>query len=311
MLDDRSDKERNECQPCDSDGPEVSRKTDRRGERVSRASNELGSLQTRLLESADVVPVEFRDDWVRYLHETVLGEIWARPVLSARDRSLVTVAALTALNCPIELKAQMHAALASGISARTLYEVVFHAGGYAGYGLALEALSALSTVMEEAGVVGSAADGEPVESQIGGGDLETRLKAVLEALLPRRETYLPSPAQYDFAPDWKKWTATSCFGGCWVRPGLSLVERSRVTMAVVCVLGQEIPLRSHIGVACNLGISREEIGEQIMHLAVYRGYSGAVNAMQIAEEVFAEADGREPIPLAPAKPVGPSSAIAG
>ena len=286
--------------------PIMSRRDGFRGaERVSGVSNEPASLQKHLEQSAEVVPAEFREDWVRYLRETVLGEIWARPVLCTRDRSLVSVAALTALNCPTDLKAQMRAALASGISARTLYEVVFHAGGYAGYGLALEALSALKTVMQEAGIAGSPADAEPVESDAAGGDLETRMAAVLEALLPRRETYLPPPAHYDFAPDWKKWTATSCFGGCWARPGLTLVERSRVTMAVVCVLGQEIPLRSHIGVACNLGISREEIGEQIMHLAVYRGYSGAVNAMQIAEEVFAEADGREPIPLAPAKPVGP------
>jgi 4-carboxymuconolactone decarboxylase len=278
---------------------------------VSGASNDLASLRACLIDSADVVPAEFRDDWVRYLRETVLGEIWARPVLPTRDRSLVAVAALTALHCPVELKAHLRAALADGISARTLYEVIFQAGGYAGYGLAVEALSTLKAVMEEAEVVGGAADAEPVESEVGGGDLETRLEAVLEALLPKRETYLPSPAHYEFAPDWKKWVAARCFEDCWARPGLTLAERSRVTMAVVCVLGQEIPLRSHIGVAYNLGISREEIGEQIMHLAVYRGYSGAVSAMQIAEEVFAEADGREPIALTPAKPVGPSRVIAG
>lgn len=285
----------------------MSRRDGFRGaERVSGASNELASLQKHLEQSAEVVPAEFRDDWVDYLSGTVVGEIWTRPGLSARDRSLVTVAALTALNCPIELKAQVHVALATGISARTLYEVVFHAGGYAGYGLALEALSTLKEVMEEAGVVGGAADPEPVESQVGGEDPAARTEAVLEALLPNREKWLPPPAHYDFAPDWKVWLTAACFGDCWARPGLTLVERSRVTMAVVCVLGQEIPLRSHIGVAVNLGITREEIGEQIMHLAIYRGYSGAVKAMQIAEEVFAQADGREPIPLAPAKPVGPS-----
>src|ERR1700678_342488 len=128
----------------------MSSETGRGAEGVSSAANELASLQTFLVDSADVVPAEFRDDWVRYLRETVLGQIWARPLLSTRDRSLVVLAALTALQCPIELKSQMRAALANGIPARTLYEVVFHAGGYAGYGLALEALSALKEVMEEA-----------------------------------------------------------------------------------------------------------------------------------------------------------------
>jgi 4-carboxymuconolactone decarboxylase len=274
---------------------------------MSGGSDDLASLEAFLIDGADVVPAEFRDDWVGNLRETVLGEIWSRPTLSVRDRSLVTIAALTALQCPIELKAQMRAALANGISARTLYEVVFHAGAYAGYGLAVEALAALKAVMEEAGVTGSAADPEPVESQIAvAGDLDARMAAVLDVLLPKMETYV-QPQTYDFIPDWRKWFSLRCFGDCWARPGLTLIERSRVTMAVVLVLGQEAPLRSHIGVACNLGIPREEIGEQIMHLSIYRGYSGSVKGMQIAEEVFAEADGREPIALTLAKPVGPAA----
>jgi 4-carboxymuconolactone decarboxylase len=272
---------------------------------VTGNSDELSSLEAALVESTDVVPDEFRDDWIANLREVVLGEIWARPTLSVRDRSLVTIAALTALQSPIELKAQLRGALANGISARTLYEVIFQAGGYAGYGLAVEALAALKGVMAEAGVAGGAVDPEPVESQIPDGDPGARMDAVLDLLLPKRETYIKSQT-YDFAPDWRKWLAVRCFGDCWARPGLTLVERSRVTMAVVLVLGQETPLRSHIGVACNLGIPREEIAEQIMHLAVYRGYSGSVKGMQIAEEIFAEADGREPITLALAKPVGPA-----
>jgi 4-carboxymuconolactone decarboxylase len=274
---------------------------------VSGRSDDLVALDAVLSGSADAVPAEFRDDWVANLRETVLGEIWSRPTLSVRDRSLVTIAALTAMQCPIELKAHMRAALANGVAARTLYEVVFHAGAYAGYGLAVESLAALKAVMAEAGVTGRAADPEPVESPIaGGGDLDARMKAVLSVLLPQMETYV-RPQTYDFIPDWRTWFSLRCFGDCWARPGLTLVERSRVTMAVVLVLGQETALRSHIGVACNLGIPRAEIGEQIMHLSIYRGYSGSVKAMQIAEEVFAEADGRDPIALALAKPVGPAA----
>lgn len=272
---------------------------------MSSSSDDLVSLEAVLVDSADVVPAEFRDDWVGYLRETVLGEIWPRPTLSVRDRSLITIAALTALKCSIELKAQLRTALANGIPARTLYEVIFHAGGYAGYGLAVEALAVLKVAMEEAGVAGSAADPEPVESEIAaGGDLRATMDAVLDLLLPKRETYV-KPQTYDFAPDWRMWFSLRCFGDCWARPGLTLIERSRVTMAVVLVLGQETPLRSHIGVACNLGIPREEIGEQIMHLSLYGGYSGSVKGMQIAEEIFAEADRREPIALTLAKPVGP------
>jgi len=50
-------------------------------------------------------PEEIRDDWGTFIIDTVLPEgVWSRPGLSQRDRSLITVAALTALYRPNELR---------------------------------------------------------------------------------------------------------------------------------------------------------------------------------------------------------------
>jgi 4-carboxymuconolactone decarboxylase len=263
----------------------------------------LGALPRVLLDSLDVVPAEFRDDWADFLDGTVLGEVWDRAALPTRDRSLVTIAALASMGCRIELKAQMRAALENGISRPTLYEVLFHVGGYAGYGVGLEALAILNELLESDPDLGAQASELDAgrEGMLRDGDRAASADAVLDVLL-RNRAGMTARRQYDFAPEWRTWLTETCFGYCWARPNLTLVERSRVTMAIVMALGQETPLRSHIGVARNLGIPQAEIGEQIMHLSIYRGYSAGVVAMQIAEEVFAEAMGRAPVPLVIATP---------
>jgi alkylhydroperoxidase/carboxymuconolactone decarboxylase family protein YurZ len=61
------------------------------------------------------IPAELRADWQEYVSRTV-ADMRSRPVLMPRDRSLVTVAALTAPNCPIELRNQLRRALVNGLS---------------------------------------------------------------------------------------------------------------------------------------------------------------------------------------------------
>ena len=69
-------------------------------------------------------------------------------------------------------------------------------------------------------------------------------------------------------------------------PGLALRDRSLVTMATLVVLGRSEELKGHIGYALNIGISREEILEMIMHLAHYAGWPFGVGALRVAKEVF-------------------------
>jgi len=71
--------------------------------------------------------------------EVLFGEIWERPQLSKRDRSLITCAALTALYRPEQLRFHIGFALDNGVSRDELAEMMTHLGFYAGFPCAVAA----------------------------------------------------------------------------------------------------------------------------------------------------------------------------
>jgi 4-carboxymuconolactone decarboxylase len=75
------------------------------------------------------------------------GELWARPGLSARDRSLVTVAILAAQSRFDELRTHVRGALTSGCSVEQLQEVLLHAGTYSGRDVMEESFRVAHTVL--------------------------------------------------------------------------------------------------------------------------------------------------------------------
>ena len=65
--------------------------------------------------------------------DVLFGDVWARPGLSARDRSLVTVSALIAMNRPDQLRSHMARARDNGVSKDELVETLTHLAFYAGW----------------------------------------------------------------------------------------------------------------------------------------------------------------------------------
>ncbi|RRD29419.1 carboxymuconolactone decarboxylase family protein [Actinomyces bowdenii] len=85
--------------------------------------------------------------------------------------------------------------------------------------------------------------------------------------------------------------AAFAFGDIYDRPGLDARSRQLVTLGVLTALGGcEPQLKVHIGAALNVGISREEICEALLHSAVYCGFPKALNATFAAREVFDQRD---------------------
>ncbi|MFE5027444.1 carboxymuconolactone decarboxylase family protein [Streptomyces sp. NPDC056656] len=73
---------------------------------------------------------------------SVWGALWARPGLSPRDRSLVTLGLLIALGAESELRTHVRIAHTNGLTREEIAEVVYHAGGYAGFPAATAARTA-------------------------------------------------------------------------------------------------------------------------------------------------------------------------
>jgi 4-carboxymuconolactone decarboxylase len=90
------------------------------------------------------------------------------------------------------------------------------------------------------------------------------------------------------APHLADLTANVLFGDVWERPGLSKRDRSLITVAVLTALYRTDQLRGHIRRALDNGVTKEEIGEVITHIAFYGGWPTAANAVQVAKQVFDE-----------------------
>lgn len=79
---------------------------------------------------------------------------------------------------------------------------------------------------------------------------------------------------------------TVLYGDVWERPGLSKRDRSLITVAALVALYRGDQLKGHIERALANGVTREEIGEVITHLAFYSGWPTAMTAARIARGVF-------------------------
>jgi 4-carboxymuconolactone decarboxylase len=90
-------------------------------------------------------------------------------------------------------------------------------------------------------------------------------------------------------PDFARYIVQSAYCDVLSRPALPLREREIATLAALAALGNAPgQLKAHIEGALNVGVTREEVCELFMQMAVYAGVPAAINAMKIAGEVFAE-----------------------
>lgn len=76
---------------------------------------------------------------VDYTNDVIYGDLWERPGLSKRDRSLITVAALVATHRPMQLRTHIKRALDNGVSREEIAEIVTHMAFYTGWPAAMTA----------------------------------------------------------------------------------------------------------------------------------------------------------------------------
>ena len=76
------------------------------------------------------------------------------------------------------------------------------------------------------------------------------------------------------------------YGDVWERPGLSKRDRSLITVAALTAMYRGDQLKGHIERALANGVTKDEIGEAITHMAFYAGWPTAMTAARIATKVF-------------------------
>src|SRR5271169_4670709 len=81
-----------------------------------------------------------------------------------------------------------------------------------------------------------------------------------------------------------------CWGAIWGREELPKKTRSMLNLAMISALNRPHELKAHIKGALTNGVSRDEIREVFMQVAIYAGIPAGVDSFRIAREVFAELD---------------------
>jgi 4-carboxymuconolactone decarboxylase len=210
----------------------------------------------------------------KYTQDRLLGEVWKRPGLSTRDRSVVTLAALIGRNQTIALADHLRLALDHGVKPAEISEIITHLALYSGWANAMSAIAVTKEVFAERNI---------------GPD---KLPAASPALLPLNEVAEADRAKRvgdqfgALFPGVVQYTTDVLFRDLWLRPDLAPRDRSLVTISALIANGQVAQLTGHIPIGMNNGLTQPEISEAITHLAFYVGWPNVFSAMPIAKEVF-------------------------
>jgi len=94
----------------------------------------------------------------------------------------------------------------------------------------------------------------------------------------------------DFNMPMQELTTEYCWGYVWGRPGLDRKTRSMLNLAMISALNRPHELKMHVKGALKNGVSKDEIREVFMQVAIYCGVPAGVDSFRVAREAFAELD---------------------
>lgn len=94
----------------------------------------------------------------------------------------------------------------------------------------------------------------------------------------------------DFSRPMQELSTEYCWGHVWGRDGLSRKQRSMINLAMISALNRPHELKLHVKGALVNGVTREEIREILLQVAIYCGIPAGIDSFRIAREAFAELD---------------------
>lgn len=209
----------------------------------------------------------------KYATHTIQEDLWKRPGLSLRDRSIVTVATLVARNQAGEMPHHIALALDNGVKPAEISEIT-RLAFYSGWGNAMSAVAAAEDVFTRRDI---------------GTD---QLPAASPQLLPLNEAAEAQRAtgvQQNFgqvSPGVVQYTTDLLFKDLWLRPDLIPRDRSLVTVSALIASGQVAQIPYHLNRAMDNGLTKEQASEVLTHIAFYAGWPNVFSALPVAKGVF-------------------------
>lgn len=197
--------------------------------------------------------------------DVLYGDVWSRPELSPRDRSLVTVSVLIATGKTAQLAGHLSRAFTNGVKPSETSALLAHLAIYCGWPSAVSALEVYDQVYKARNIEASS----------------------LAAVSPRLPTSPSEAARAEatraelgtVAPKFAQLTNDVVFGDLWRRPDLSLRDRSLVTISALAAMGDDDQLDLYLRLGVEAGLTRAQITEALTHLGFYAGWPKATRAM--------------------------------
>jgi len=226
--------------------------------------------------------------------DVVMGDVWSRPQLSRRDRSMIVISVLSTIGSTEELSLHTGIGLTNGLSRTEIEEILLHVAVYAGFPMAMQA----SRVVDERFRIIDGVDRLPErEPSAHLGDLERRAAACdLRRTLTGGRSLADPEADFEafvnalgevgkVAYEW-------AFGDVWARDELNRRDRSLVVISILTALKCTDELAFHVPAGLNHGLSRTEIEEIMVQMTIYGGVPRAIEGSRAMREAFARIDAR-------------------
>ncbi|AEK62827.1 carboxymuconolactone decarboxylase family protein [Collimonas fungivorans] len=210
----------------------------------------------------------------RYTTTTLSGDLWKRPNLTPRDRSIVTLAALIARNQTVEIPFHVNLALDNGVKPAEISEIITHLAFYSGWPNAMSAVVVTKEIFSQ--------------RKIGIDQLPPALDKLLpldEAAEARRATAVAENVG-PVAPGVVKYTSELLFHDLWLRPALAPRDRSLVTVSALIAGGQVAQIPFHLNRSMDNGLTKDEASEVLAQLPFYAGWPNVMSAVPVVKDVF-------------------------
>jgi 4-carboxymuconolactone decarboxylase len=199
--------------------------------------------------------------------DVLFGDVWMRPELSPRDRSLVTISVLIATGKPAQLAGHLGRALDNGVQPSEASGLLAHLAVYCGWPSAVSALEVYDQVYTARKV-----DTASLR------DAGTRVPAPASDAARARAVTADLGA---VAPKFAQLTNDVVFDDLWRRSDLSMRDRSLVTIAALAATGDDDQLELYLRRAIESGLTRAQITEALTHVGFYAGWAKATNAITL------------------------------
>ncbi|MFP3852425.1 carboxymuconolactone decarboxylase family protein [Pseudomonas sp. W5-01] len=209
-----------------------------------------------------------------YTTQLLFGEVWKRPQLASRDRSLITLSALIANGQSAQLTGHIKLGLDNGLKPSEISALITHLAFYAGWPNAMSAAGVAHQVFTERNIAHDQIVPAITEPLSLDADSEAKRRAAVRS------------ATEEVAPKLGDYTNDVLFADLWRDPSLTARDRSLVTVAALVAQGQTAQLPFHLSRAMDNGLSKTEASEVVTHLAFYVGWPKAMSAVPVFKEVF-------------------------